>query len=213
MLDTIALDLVPSDHQVHVALFRGVQNAGFLHSQLLARNAAFEYAFIDASVVASRNQILAAAFRALAAMLSDNLKTPNVHSELVTSLSPSNNVRTSHIPPDLSQADLAQIADAYRRFGISPTTKDLVVVKITYPSDSAPTPVSRDDIEKHLAENVEGTPAEFSDDELGVSTDWTKVKKYYKLNGLQWLDAIKDEQERKLQMDELVLGAMALRGV
>ncbi|KAG7102780.1 EKC/KEOPS complex subunit like protein, partial [Verticillium longisporum] len=196
MLDTIALDLVPSDHQVHVALFRGVQNAGFLHSQLLARNAAFEYAFIDASVVASRNQILAAAFRALAAKLSDNLKTPNVHSELVTSLSPSNN-----------------IADAYRRFGISPTTKDLVVVKITYPSDSAPTPVSRDDIEKHLAENVEATPAEFSDDELAVSTDWTKVKKYYKLNGLPWLDAIKDEQERKLQMDELVLGAMALRGV
>ncbi|KAG7139666.1 EKC/KEOPS complex subunit like protein [Verticillium longisporum] len=196
MLDTIALDLVPADHQVHVALFRGVQNAGFLHSQLLARNAAFEYAFIDASVVASRTQILAAAFRALAAKLSDNLKTPNVHSELVTSLSPSNN-----------------IADAYRRFGISPATKDLVVVKITYPSDSASTPVSRDAIEKHLAENVEGTPAEFSDDELAVSTDWTKVKKYYKLNGLPWLDAIKDEQERKLQMDELVLGAMALRGV
>ncbi|EEY23814.1 CGI121 [Verticillium alfalfae VaMs.102] len=196
MLDTIALDLVPSDHRVHVALFRGVQNAGFLHSQLLARNAAFEYAFVDASVVASRNQILAAAFRALAAKLSDNLRTPNVHSELVTSLSPSNN-----------------IADAYRRFGISPATKDLVVVKITYPSDSAATPVSRDDIEKHLAENVHGTPAGFSDDELAVSTDWTKVKKYYKLNGLPWLDAIKDEQERKLQMDDLVLGAMALRGV
>ncbi|KAM0329481.1 hypothetical protein ACHAQA_004790 [Verticillium albo-atrum] len=196
MLDTIALDLVPADHQVHAALFRDVQNAAFLHSQLLARNADFEYAFIDASVVVSRTHVLAAAFRALAAKLSDNLKTPNVHSELVTSLSPSNN-----------------IADAYRRYGISPATKDLVVVKITYPTDAAPTPTSHDDLEKHLTENVQGTAVGFSDEELARTTDWAKVKKYYKLNGLAWLDAIKDEGEKRSQMDELVLGAMALRGV
>ncbi|KAM0275991.1 hypothetical protein ACHAQH_007209 [Verticillium albo-atrum] len=213
MLETITLDLVPADHQVHAALFRGVQNAAFLHSQLLARNADFEYAFIDASVIVSRTQVLAAAFRALAAKLSDNLKTPNVHSELVTSLSPSNNVlgRTSALNPH--RLTMNQIADAYRRFGISPATKGLVVVKITFPTDNAPAPVSHEDVEKHLAENVEGTPMEFSDEALAASTDWAKVKKYYKLNGLPWLDAIKDEREKKSQMDELVLGAMALRGV
>jgi hypothetical protein len=36
---------------VYVAYFRDVQNAGFLHEQLLARNADFEYALIDASIV------------------------------------------------------------------------------------------------------------------------------------------------------------------
>lgn len=97
MVETVPLDLVPADHQVHVALFRNVQNAAFLHEQLLARNSDFEYAFIDASVVISRTHILAAAFKALSAKLSDTLKTPNVHSELVTSLSPSKNVRI--LPP------------------------------------------------------------------------------------------------------------------
>jgi hypothetical protein len=36
---------------VHVALYRDVQNAAFLKGQLLAGNAEFEYAFIDASMV------------------------------------------------------------------------------------------------------------------------------------------------------------------
>lgn len=92
MLQTIALDLVPPDHQVHAALIRDVENAAFLHSQLLARNPDFEYAFIDASIVACRTQVLAAAFRAVASKQAGGLKTPNVHSEIVMSLSPSNNV-------------------------------------------------------------------------------------------------------------------------
>lgn len=50
-VETIQLEHVPDTHAVHVALFRDVQNAAFLHEQLLGRNAEFEYAFIDASVV------------------------------------------------------------------------------------------------------------------------------------------------------------------
>lgn len=50
-LETLALEHVPSDHAVHIALFRDVSNADFLHKQLLSRNADFEYAFIDASIV------------------------------------------------------------------------------------------------------------------------------------------------------------------
>ena len=50
-METIKLEHVPDHYVLHVALFRNVQNADFLHKQLLARNTEFEYAFIDASVV------------------------------------------------------------------------------------------------------------------------------------------------------------------
>ncbi|ROT39655.1 CGI121 protein [Sodiomyces alkalinus F11] len=196
MLETVPLELIPPTHSVHVGFYRNVRNSAKLQSHLLARNTDFEYAFVDASVVSSRVHLLSAAFRALTAQLSGTLRTPNVHSELVTSLSPSHN-----------------IADAYRRFGIGPDTKDLLVVKITFPTDAVPTPPSREQIQKHLDENVEGTPTDFSDEAIAEVTDWGKVKKYYKLNGLPWLDAIKDQEESRGQMQGLVLGAMALRGV
>lgn len=50
-LETLALEHLPETHKVHLAFFRDVQNASFLHEQLLSRNSDFEYAFIDASVV------------------------------------------------------------------------------------------------------------------------------------------------------------------
>lgn len=53
LLKTIPLAHVPKDVEVHVALFENVKNAGFLQQQLLNGNNAFEYAFIDASVVSS----------------------------------------------------------------------------------------------------------------------------------------------------------------
>jgi hypothetical protein len=52
-LETLPLEHLPETHKAHLAFFRNVQNASFLHEQLLARNSAFEYAFIDASVVSS----------------------------------------------------------------------------------------------------------------------------------------------------------------
>lgn len=51
LIKTITLVHVPEDVAVHVALFENVKNAGFLQQQLLDGNSAFEYAFIDASVV------------------------------------------------------------------------------------------------------------------------------------------------------------------
>ena len=53
-IETITLEHVPPVYKVHVAYFKSVTNAAFLQSQLLARNADFEYAFIDASSVVSR---------------------------------------------------------------------------------------------------------------------------------------------------------------
>lgn len=50
-----------------------------------------------------------------------------------------------------------------------------------------------------------------SDDNIAKFTDITKVRKYYKLNGLNWLDAL-DEAPKRKEAEVLVLGAMALRG-
>ena len=69
------------------------------------------------------------------------------------------------------------------------------------------------DVEAHLTTHVEGRGAAFSDEELAQITDWSKVRKYYKLNGVGWVDAIKDEAARRREMEMLVLGSMALRGL
>lgn len=50
-LETLKLEHLPSEHEILLGFYRNVQNASFLHQQLLARNSQFEYAFIDASVV------------------------------------------------------------------------------------------------------------------------------------------------------------------
>lgn len=49
-LESITLSHLPS-LPVHAALYRDVQNAAFLKAQLLAGQADYEYAFIDASMV------------------------------------------------------------------------------------------------------------------------------------------------------------------
>ncbi|KAL1877972.1 hypothetical protein Daus18300_002326 [Diaporthe australafricana] len=195
-LETVALEHVPSTHSVHVAFFKGVANAGYLQSQLLARNADFEYAFIDATTVVSRLQVLAAAYKALSVLLDGRLKSPNVHAEAVLALSASNN-----------------ISEAYRRYGISPEVKDIIIVKVLFPTDDKPQPPTVDDVWKHLSENVEGKSVPFADDEIAKSTDWAKVSKYYKLNGAPTLKGIKDEKERLKETEMLVLSSMALRGV
>ena len=97
LLEKVALEHVPPTHNVHVAFFKGVANAGHLQSQLLARNADFEYAFIDATTVVSRLQVLAAAYKALSVLLDGQLKSPNVHAETVLALSASNNVSPTHM--------------------------------------------------------------------------------------------------------------------
>lgn len=95
LLDTLPLEHVPATHSVHVAFFKDVSNAGFLQSQLLARNAELEYAFIDATAIVSRVHVLAAVYKALSVLVDGKLKSPNVHAETVIALSASNNVSPS----------------------------------------------------------------------------------------------------------------------
>ncbi|KZZ90277.1 Protein cgi121 [Moelleriella libera RCEF 2490] len=193
-LELVPIEHVPSSYSVFVAAYREVQNAAFLHQQLLNRNADFEYAFIDAAAVYSRRQLLSAVFKAITAADSDTLKTPNIHSEIVISLNLSNN-----------------ISESYRRFGISPDTKDLIAVKISFSSRTIPG-LSRDEISNHLESNIRGIQVSITDESLAVMTDIARVRKYYKLNGLGWLEAIEDDFTKHAELDLLVTSSVALRG-
>ncbi|KAF2993721.1 hypothetical protein E8E14_001022 [Neopestalotiopsis sp. 37M] len=196
MLETIPLEHIPSTHTVHVALFRNVANAEFLQSQLLGRNPDFEYAFIDATTVASRFHLLSAVYKAITIETSGSMRTPNVHSEIVCSLSSNNN-----------------ISEAYRRFGIQPSTKDVVVVKVLISREDSPSTLTAEDVQKHLAEHVQGESVPFSDEELAKSTDWPKLRKYHKLNGVNYVEGIKDAEAKRKELEILVVSAMALRGL
>ncbi|KAG5998391.1 hypothetical protein E4U43_002428 [Claviceps pusilla] len=195
-VETVSIEHIPAAYAVYLSFYRNVENAAFLHQQLLDRNADFEYAFIDAATVLSRRQLLSAVFKAVTSAAHGALKTPNVHSEIVLSLNPSNN-----------------ISDSYRRFGISPSTKDLLVVKVTTSSDSSSPSLSRESIQTHLTTHVRGDATDATDANIALVTDLAKIRKYYKLNGLGWLDVIKDEKRKCSALDTLVVGSIALRGL
>ncbi|EAA36381.1 hypothetical protein GE21DRAFT_2362 [Neurospora crassa] len=205
-LETLQIEHVPSDHHVYAALFRDVQNVDFLQAQLIGKNPEFEYAFIDASVIISRTHLFAAIFRALNTLTEGTLQTPNVHSDIVIGLSPTNN-----------------ISESYRRYGLTPSkTRDVLVIKIVYPklssenstitSEQQPTPES---IWQHLTTHIQGTPVPLTNEELAKSTDWAKVRKYYKLNGVPGVERIDkaDEEGRRKEMEGLVISGIALRGL
>ncbi|KAK4041857.1 kinase binding protein CGI-121-domain-containing protein [Parachaetomium inaequale] len=201
-LERLDLEHLPAACQVYAAFFRDVSNAEFLHAQLLSRNGEFEYAFIDASSVISRLHLLSAIYSAVNVLLDGALRTPNVHSEIVVSLNTNNN-----------------IADAYRRWGITPgKTKDLIVVKVVAPPSGAqeepPTPIqTQQAIWDHLTQHVQGIPKPLTDAELARAIDWPKVRKYYRLNGVPALERVADEQERWRQSERLAIMGMALRGL
>ncbi|OBT72155.1 hypothetical protein VF21_08763 [Pseudogymnoascus sp. 05NY08] len=201
-LTTIPIDHLPPGYDVHIALFHSVTKAAFVHAQLLAGNTDFEYALIDASVIVSKVQILAAAFRAINDNIEGRLRTRNVHSEIVFCLSPNNN-----------------IAESFRRFGVSPTTTSLIAIKTTTPS--SPPSLTPASIQEHLASAVEGKQVPFSDEELGTVTDWARVRKVYKLplvgqqgkkNGMGEEEKRVEEERERRELGVQVLGAMALRG-
>ncbi|OKL56385.1 hypothetical protein UA08_08334 [Talaromyces atroroseus] len=178
LLETVCLSHVPDNIPVHVALYKDLKNAGFLRTQLISGNADFQYAFIDASVILSRQHVFAAVFRAVNDHINDRLISYNVHSEIVVSLSPTNN-----------------IADSFRRFGITDATKNLLVVKVSVNPE-----VTHESVAKHLESVVEATPVPFTDETLSLMSDLGRIRKIYKIS----------QPAGKLGNGEVVNGTRAL---
>ncbi|KAJ5156184.1 hypothetical protein N7492_008987 [Penicillium capsulatum] len=197
LLETFNIPHLPASYPVHVALYRDVQNATFLRQQLLAGNADFEYALIDASMVISRAHILAAVFRAVNDYMHDRLKSRNVHSEIVFSLNPANS-----------------IADSFRKFGIADSTKDLLVIKVSTGPE-----ITHDSVAAHLESSVQGTSKPVNDQALAEISDINKIKKVFKLGAVPSPNpkdsdrangTHHDDAKRRLELS--MLGAIALRG-
>lgn len=87
------------------------------------------------------------------------------------------------------------------------------MVKVTFPADSGAEPLTHGQVWEHLKAHVEGEASPVTDEQIATTSDVAKVRKYYKLNGLKWLDEIKDDNVRQREMESLVISAMALRGV
>ena len=169
-------------------------------------------------------QILAAAFRAINDSIEGRLRTRNVHSEIVFCLSPNNNVsprpsKRLQLHSLLRVLTPHQIAESFRRFGVSPTTTSLIAIKTTSPS--SPPSLTPAAIQEHLASAVEGKQVPFSDEELGTVTDWARVRKVYKLplvglqgkkRGVEGEEKSVEEERERRELGVQVLGAMALRG-
>ncbi|KAJ5389951.1 EKC/KEOPS complex subunit [Penicillium cataractarum] len=192
-LETVNIPHLPGSLPVHVALYRNVQNSAFLRQQLLAGNAEFEYALIDASLVLSRAHALAAIFRAMNDYMNNRLRSHNVHSEIVFSFNPTNN-----------------IAESFRKLGIADSTKDLLIVKVSVTPE-----ITHDSVAAHLESSVEGTSVPFDDLTLSEISDISKIKKLYKLGALPSPAAKPDASQpddAKRRLELSMLGAIALRG-
>ncbi|KAJ9659123.1 hypothetical protein H2198_003265 [Neophaeococcomyces mojaviensis] len=195
MVEKIQIAHIPDDLPIYVACYKDVQNASFLKQQLLAGNQVYNYAFVDATTILSRQHLLAAAFRALNDHIHDRLKSNNVHSEIVVCLSSNNN-----------------IGDAFRRFGIQDSTKDLVIVKVGLSPEFA-----SESVEGHLKDAIEGTPVPFDDAFLRQTCDLDKLRKTYKLGKPQQGKTVMNGNgghatDERSDIEVQVLGLMALRG-
>ncbi|KIW30785.1 uncharacterized protein PV07_02486 [Cladophialophora immunda] len=202
MVEIIQLAHMPPELALYVAMYTDVQNAPFLKEQLLAGNSDFEYAFIDARMVVSASHVLAAAFRAMNDYLNERLRSRNIHSEIVFSLSPNNN-----------------IGEAFRRFGVSESTSDLLVLKV------ATTPeVTIDSVTQHLSTHIQGQATAFDDAIFRKVADIDRIRKIYKLNsatsggrsaksvnGISGASSSEVVDETK-NLEVQILGLMALRG-
>lgn len=87
------------------------------------------------------------------------------------------------------------------------------MVKVLISRDAAATAVTPESVEKHLDESVRGEGVPVTDEELAKLTDWPKLRKYHKLNGIAYIEGIKDEETRRKELELLVVSAMALRGL
>ncbi|KAH8115754.1 CGI-121-domain-containing protein [Phellopilus nigrolimitatus] len=182
---------------VRVALFTSVKNAAQLRTRIIkasmmegtdgeSERDAVNFAFIEPKLVTSRLHLLTAIYQSMLADVQCDLKTKTVHSEIVWSLNPTNN-----------------ITEALRRFGVSDLSSSLLVVRVGYP-------VAGEKVESQMKAVVEGTLESL--DKLGTITDWMSVGKYYKLNNVPNVSSHhKGPLERNVITDKLVTSFVAMK--
>ena len=133
----------------------------------------------------------------------------------------------SRVSQKLTQT-LSQIAQSLRTFGITPTTTNLLAIKL-----STDTSITSSTISEHLSASIQGIQVEFNDTKLAGLNNIAKIRKLYKLggvgeegskgkrrrkdgtvesSGLVDGTAAKDAERERRELEVAILGLMALRG-
>ncbi|GAA6031053.1 hypothetical protein JCM8097_003981 [Rhodosporidiobolus ruineniae] len=209
----------------HLALFTPLSpaSAASLRQRLVAASTAqgeagdlerraVDFAFLDASRVTSRLHVLTAVNQALLAQASPaGLKTKTAHSEVLWMLEPGTN-----------------ITDSLRHFGLSPSTRSLLLVHLapspssssssSSPADASPPPHSdAQAVLARLEKLVEGSGARLESLKwLGRlpdgGTDEKGLRKLYKLNADAAFSSLALGSPQHLDaLDRLCTSAVALK--
>ncbi|CAG01171.1 unnamed protein product, partial [Tetraodon nigroviridis] len=148
---THQLELFP-DHKVTQVLFKDVKNAAELRQNAVSGK--ISAALIKPAMVVNGFQVLVAANRAVSLQKTGKMKTRSLYSEIIFSLSPTNN-----------------ISEAFKRFGIS-DGDDSVLVVLVHGGDE---PQLLSDIKTMV--DGEQVPVE----DISLLTDQERIKKLYKV--------------------------------
>lgn len=202
-METVYLpDAFPSAYRcVYMAQFEGVKNGGELRDALIRASKAdddeerrrVDFAFVDARLVQSRQQLMTAITQAIVgAMRRDpkdpesevGLKTPSIHSDILWTLHSNNN-----------------IAEALRRFGVSSTTSTLILVRVAPPQDAG-------ELVQHMSQLVDGTLQTSGLSLPSPALAWKDLGKTYKIQDTQAF-----QHQDTTQVDALVCSMVASKYV
>ncbi|KAJ3811281.1 kinase binding protein CGI-121-domain-containing protein [Lentinula lateritia] len=191
------------NNEAHAMLFYPVSNPGKIKQRIIdaakskgheaeEEREAVNFSFIDASLITSRLHLETALNQAILAESQGSLRTKTVHSEILFALNPTNN-----------------ITEAIRRYGVSDTTKALLVVQIVNSSATTATAASISDVEIQMKNVVNGTIVSF--DELAKLTDWNTVEKYHKLGNE--VKEKRDVAQARAFIDNVAVSSVAMKSV
>ncbi|KAG7096484.1 hypothetical protein E1B28_003914 [Marasmius oreades] len=176
----------------YVALYSPVANASAIRKRIMDASKmegeegererdAINFAFIDATLITSRLHLQTAIHQAILAESQNSLRTKTVHSEILFALNPTNN-----------------ITEAIRRYGVSDSSRALLVVHIGPGHRS-----SLSETENKMKKAVEGVLKPLG--ELEELTDWQRIKKYHRLNTA--------DDEDHASVNDFVISAVAMKTV
>ncbi|KIM23019.1 hypothetical protein M408DRAFT_332588 [Serendipita vermifera MAFF 305830] len=147
---------------------------------------AVNYAFIQSELITSLTALETAIHCALLAEENGALRTKYIHSEILWALNPTTN-----------------ISDAFRRFGVADTTTSMIVIS----ASKLPT-TDASYVQSAMQSVVQGDIVPLQQ----LSTDWSAVKKCYKLGAEPSLRGLSIEEEQ-LQIDRMVINNIGLKPV
>ncbi|KAK0226974.1 kinase binding protein CGI-121-domain-containing protein [Armillaria nabsnona] len=199
-MDSFTFDHLHHNQVAHVALYSPINNASDIRKRIVAAARAdghegekerdeMNFAFVDATLITSRLHLETAIYQAILTESQGSLRTKTVHSEILWALNPTNN-----------------ITEAIRRYGISDKTTSVLVVHI---SDAG---LSSSAVQEKLIRVVDGTLLPLAS--LQDFTDWTRIKKYYKLDQEKALIATRDDLSKQhAVIDNIVVSSVAMKSV